>query len=228
MPHSAQPSDLFDIYPELRTHFDQLCQGARWCMTGVSALAFDQQSFYFEITKPKHWRVRADGTHVAGIGGIGGSLEPSETLLGCLARELAEELGATGTVASSAATYLIYEQRVAAVVPLEERAYPRPVLFTISQNLYRRAQLPDCAILAIATFMVRLHAPPVRGDLFGLVAVPHDQLAALFAPDELTVGQARALPGIDFLTQEPVLDTMVLVPVWTGRSYQLLHRAGCL
>jgi len=87
-------SDLFDIYPELRTRIDGLCRNLPWCVTGASALVHDGDALFlptllattnmemqswqnFEITRPELWQRRQDGDLVAGIGGIGGSITGS-------------------------------------------------------------------------------------------------------------------------------------------------------
>lgn len=221
-------AELFRIYPELREHIDRLCQGAQWCVTGVSALVTDEEYLYLEINKPKHWRQRADGTAVVGLGGIGGSLEDDEKLLDCLHREVAEEISSQVEITSAEVVHLLYEQQLAESVPLEPRGYPRPVLCTISENLYRRDQLPGCDILVIVTFWAHLHKPPVLGDLFGLVAVPKEALRALLLPEEISIGKLKKIAGVHLGTRAPLPEAARLVPVWTGRSLQLLVQAGRL
>ena len=219
--------DLFDTYPELGKRIDALCEGAPWCVTGASALIHDGSAFYFELTKPKHWR-RRSSTMVVGIGGIGGSIEPGETILGCLYREVEEELNCRIKVQSATETRLVYEQQVTDAIALGVREHPRPVLFTISQNVYRRHVHPEYSILAIATFLARLQGVPTLDDLFGLLIVPYEALSAIFHPGEIPLGQAHSSPGVRVMTQEPLPDSFVLSPVWTGRSFQLLVQAGCV
>jgi len=219
-------TELFDVYPELRRRIDGLCQDVPWCVTGVSALVHDEEAFYFEITKPKHWRHRQDGAIVAGIGGVGGSLEPGELVLDCLYRELEEELGAQVVVESASETRFVYEERLAGSVALEQRGHPLPALFTISANLHPNERHPDYGILAIVTFMARLHERPAPADLFGLLAVPREALASLFGPAEISLAQVRAIAGVRLETEEPLPEKMVLAPVWTAHSLQLLIQLG--
>ncbi len=218
--------DLFDIYPELRARIDSHCRGVPWCITGVSALLHDAEFYYFEITKPKHWYRQQDGAFVVGVGGIGGSLEAGETILDGLQREVREELKAPIAAESSRCAYVVYEQRVVESITLEDRGYPLPALFTVSANIYRRADRPQFDILAIVTFLARVLKAPTLGDLYGLLIVPARAIAAAFAPPELSVDQMRAIEGVRLMVQEPLPDKTILVPVWTGRSLQLLVQAG--
>lgn len=218
--------DLFDVYPELRARIDAHCQGTPWCITGVSALIHDAESYYFEITKPKHWRQRQDGAFVAGIGGIGGSLEAGEAILDCLQREVCEEIKTDIAVEHSPYSHVVYEQHVVESVALENRGYPLPALFTVSANLYRRVHHPQFDILAIVTFLARVFGEPRLGDLYGLLVVPMHAISTVFAPSELSLDQMRGISGVRLIVQEPLPKEMILAPVWTGRSLQLLVQAG--
>lgn len=220
--------DLFDVYPELGERIGALCGGASWRVTGASALVHDGEAFYFELTKPKHWRRRGDGTTVVGIGGIGGSIEGRETILSCLCREAREELNVEIDIGSASETHFVYEERVVDSVELGEREMPRPVLFTISENLYRRHVHPEHRVLAIATFLAQVRGAPAPDDLFGLLVVPRQAFAAIFGPETVAVGEASRAPGVRIVVREPLPEEAVLGPVWTARSFQLLLRAGYL
>jgi 8-oxo-dGTP pyrophosphatase MutT (NUDIX family) len=223
------PGDLFDVYPELRAPIGALCPGRCWALTGVSALVYDDAAYYLELTKPKHWHRRPDGATVVGIGGIGGSLEPGESVLECLARELQEELGCAARLASARSCHLVYEEsRLVLLVP-PRRAYPVPLLFTVSANLYRRDELA-ADVLAIATFWARLAAPPVLGDLYGLLRVPFAALPDLMEADEwraadLLCPAADPAAAVTATTRTPLPADAVLRPVWTAHSLQLLLQA---
>jgi hypothetical protein len=221
-------ADLMAIYPELSMRVSALCQGAAWCLAGASALVHDEQALYWEITKPKHWIGRPDGDQVAGLGGIGGSLECGETVLACLYREAAEELGVPIEVESATKTYLVYEQHIIETLALAQRGHPLPIALTISANLHPHERHPTCKVLAIVTFLARLSAGPTCRDLCGLLAVPFGVLPSVFGPAEVALEQVVALPGVRLLTQASLPAQLLLRPVWTGRSFQLLFQAGCL
>lgn len=217
---------LFQAYPALQEAVDTLCGGVSWCITGASVLLYDEtNALYLELTKPKHWQERPDGSTVIGIGGLGGSLEQGESILTCLERELQEEIRAAVCLKSAATTYLIYEQQHIEALALEEAGHPRPLLLTISKNLYRQHAHPEAEILAIVTFDARLSGAPRLGDLFGILRIPHPVLSRAFEPDEIPLDTLIRLPGVEVQTQQPLPPKVLLRPVWTGRSLQLLLQA---
>jgi len=218
--------EMLSDYPELAQRIGALCQGANWCITGVSALIHDERAFYFEITKPKHWIKRRDGATQVGLGGVGGSLEPDETILECLAREVHEELLASIQIEPAGETFVVYEQRVIDTVSLSANERPTPILVTVSQNLYRREILPECQMLAIVTFLARLKTPPALGDLLGWAAIPADMLEMVLSPDEIESEQLTVLPSMQIVTQTPLPPNTMLKPVWTARSLQVLLQNG--
>jgi 8-oxo-dGTP pyrophosphatase MutT (NUDIX family) len=223
------PLALFRAYPELSEALDGLAAGASWCMTGASALLCDGEDWLFELTKPKSWRRRADGATVVGIGAIGGSLEADESILACLRREVAEEIGAGLVVRSAPQTYIVHERRDVHVVDLPPRPFPRPALLTVSANLYRRDVRPECEILAIATFLARLEGRPELRDLYGLLTVPDAVLEGLLLgtpTGHIALAELAAIPGVTWQTREPLPERAVLAPVWTVHSLQVLLRAG--
>ena len=142
------------------------------------------------------------------------------------ASEVEEELNAGVIVGSANETYLVYEQKVVDSLALERRAYPRPAFFTISQNLYRHRIHPEYPILAIVTFVAQLRAEPTLDDLFGLLAIPREGLPAVLHPEEIALEQVRGVEGVRVLTQEPLPERVILSPVWTARSLQILLQAG--
>lgn len=219
-------SDLFTIYPELEEAIDDLCRGVPWRITGASALLYDARGhLYFELTKPKHWRFLQDGRVVVGLGAVGGSIKPGETTLDCLHREIEEEVEATITVESSEETYILYEKEIVVPLTLPAREMPCPLLFTVSENVYRRHIHPRYPILAIATFHARLEEAPVLKDLFGLLSVPGDELREIFAADEISLQEATRIPDVSVMTKETLPQKSVLSPVWTGKTLQhLLQR----
>lgn len=225
---------LFDAYPQLSAAIGRICSGATWSVTGASALLLDAHGdLLFEIAKPKHWRTNAADRTLVGLGAFGGSLEKGESVLACLQREVREELGSAmrllpaGGERTLHPTYLLYEERQIAGVPLASSHWPRPALFTVSANLYRQQEL-DAEVLTIATFWAELATPPQIGDSHGWLSVPRGTLGMLLSADSLPLEHVLSLPGITLCLREPLPAGAWLAPLWTIRSLQVLWRAGCL
>lgn len=216
-------------YPDLVAGIDALARGRPWCVTGASALIHDRNAFYFEITKPKHWWATPDGAPLAGLGCIGGSIEPGETILDCLHREAREELGADIRVMTASATQLVYEQRVirsCAGRGVIAEPGPRPCLSTISANLYRQETLPRFELLAIMTYVAELLDVPTLGDLGGLIGVPFERMLDVLFAGSISMRRLSAMPGVEVRTNSTMPANLILTPVWTTRSLQLAWQAG--
>ncbi len=224
-PHTMknEMSDLLTVYPELEEAIDDLCQGVPWRITGASALLYDAQGrFYFELTKPKHWRFLQDGRVMVGLGAIGGSIKPGETILECLHREIEEEVDTTVIIESSKETYILYERETVVPLTLPARGLPCPLLWTVSKNVYRRHIHPRHPILAIVTFLAQLEETPSLGDLSGLLVVPRHKLREVFADDQISLQEVKRIPGVGVMTKEKLPQGSVLSPIWTGRTLQQL------
>ena len=220
---------LFSQYPELVAAIDALCGGVAWCITGASAILRDSQNnYYFELTKPRYWRTRDDGRTVVGIGAIGGSIEPAESVLDCLQREAREELGVEIAIESARGTHLVYESSKIDTLYLQERGVPRPLLVTISRNLYRRRLLAEYPILAIATFLARIDDTPALGDLYGLLRVPGERLHQALSAAEPSLVDIAGIPGVQMITQATPPEGALLRPVWTAQTLAVLLQSGHL
>ena len=219
-------SNLHSEYPHINRAIDQLCQNASWEMTGASALIVDQNGdLLFELTKPKHWQKAPDGSAVIGIGAIGGSIEAGEDTIGCLRREVQEELASDIDLIVAPETFLVYEQRlVQRLMPIGQQLWP--LLYTISANLYRQQELPGADILAIETYMVRLCDEPALGDLWGWLRVPTERIDDVLGRDVLLADDLGAMPDIEYLSRTPLPGHAHLKPVWTVHSLQVLAQAS--
>ncbi|MHB0857401.1 MAG: hypothetical protein ACYC5M_07495 [Anaerolineae bacterium] len=221
-------ADILEVYPEIGERIDELCGDASWGVSGASALVYDQDTFYLELAKPKHWQRLADGRLAAGLGGIGGSVEGDEGVLSCLYREMGEEVDADLQVESAEETLLVHEERLAGAVRVAQRSLPVPALCTISANLYRRSHHPQWQTLVIVTFIARAHSRPTPVDLYGLVGIPRACLAEALAEEHISLEHLCAIPGVTLITREALPEDLVLTPVWTIRSLQLLLWEGRL
>ncbi len=205
-----------------------LCERPPWCITGVSALLHDEVGLWLELTKPKHWRMRPDGAVEIGLGAIGGGLEADETVPACLQRECREEIGQVVAPYGAAETVVVYEQRTISRVTAAAESPPAPALLTVSANLHGQAWLPGCPTLAIVTYWARLARTPERGDLFGLVRIPWQELKPLLAPVTAPWETLRRHADTLLAPIEELPARAVVRPVWTVRSLQLAPQRAAL
>ncbi len=226
-PAGAMVDPLLLCYPPLRAELDRLAGPSRWALTGASALVCTEQGLLLEITKPLRWQRCADGATGVGIGAIGGSLEPGETLLACLQREAQEELGTTLEVLSARETIYCSEDSPLSRLALQTGECPLPCLWTVGANRYRGQEL-SAPTLAIATFWARPAGPIFPGDLFGTLLLPWSSWQAIIRGLPMSLEELQDQPGVRLATRAPVPRRSLLVPTWTVHSLQQVLQAGDL
>jgi 8-oxo-dGTP pyrophosphatase MutT (NUDIX family) len=213
--------DLFTLIPALEHVSHPLLNGRRIVAVGVSAVLYDERAFAFEVARPRHWGRREDGRSVVGVGGIGGRIEPGESALACLRREVREEIGVGFWLEPAAATALIHEGALAAWLDVPRSpGQAVPYIVNLLPPQLHRLNKPDH--LAIVTFRGILQQEPRRGDLFGLLTIERPALEPFFARPEWPLDEALARPGLTFDLESTLPADSVLRPTLTGRAFQIL------
>jgi ADP-ribose pyrophosphatase YjhB (NUDIX family) len=198
-----------------------LLNDRRIIAVGVSAVLYDERVFYFEVTRPRHWGQRPDGGQTVGIGGIGGRIEPGESVVACLRREVREEIGVGFWLEPAESTALIHEGKVAAWLDVPRSpSQAVPYMVNLLPPQLDRLDKPDH--LAIVSFRGILQQEPCREDLFGLLMIERPALESFFERPEWPLGEALALPGLTFDLESPLPAASVLRPTLTGRAFQVL------
>jgi len=211
--------DLFQALPALRHH--PLLSGKKVALVGVSTIVRDDDAYYFEVSKTKYWRQRADGITIVGVGGIGGGIKQGEIITACLKREVEEEIDTQVRLEPVQETALIHEWQIVDTLNLKpSKKRPTPMMVILTPPRLGGPGTPDH--LAILAFRTRLRGEPAPYDLFGLLRIENEALAALFARDEWSLEEARALPGLTMTLNGQLPANAVLRPILTARAFQLL------
>jgi hypothetical protein len=213
--------DLFALIPALERVSHPLLSGRRIIAVGVSAVLYDERSFYFEVTGPRHWGQRPGGGQTVGIGGIGGRIKPGEGVLACLRREVREELGVGFWLEPAESMALIHDGELAAWIDVPGTpGSATPYIVNLLPPQLDRLDRPD--YLAIVSFRGILQQKPRRGDLFGLLSIDRPTLGLFFERAEWPLGEALALPGLTFDLESSLPADGVLRPTLTARAFQIL------
>lgn len=214
--------DLFDLMPALKDMDHPLLSDQTIRLVGVSAVLYDEGAYYFEIAQPRYWGRREDDTRSVGIGGIGGGIRGGETILGCLRREVREEISSDIALEAAERTALIQQGEVVAWLDLSGDEEPAPYFINLMPPQLAGPGMPDH--LAIVTYLARLEGRPRRDDLFGLLTVGHSALETFFERGEWHLDEALAHPGLTFDLASDLPSDCVLQFKLTGRAFRALHR----
>jgi 8-oxo-dGTP pyrophosphatase MutT (NUDIX family) len=202
-----------------------LLDGRRITAVGVSALLYDEGAFTFEVTRPRHWGRRDDGARIVGIGGIGGRIEPGESPLACLIREVREEIGVGFWLEPPDATALIHDGEMAGWLDVPgSPGRDVPYMVNLLPPQLERPDRPDH--LAIISFRGILRREPQRGDIFGLLRIERPTLEPFFERVEWPLHEAQALPGLAFDLKSELPSGSLLRPTLTARAFQVLLEQG--
>lgn len=215
--------DLFALLPALEDAHP-LLTGRRIALIGVSVILRDDDGWYFEVQRARHWARRADGTVSVGIGGIGGGLHAGEGAVEALRREVREELGVDLILETPPHTVLVHEWRVAGYLDVVSRWMSEacPYIVNLLPPQLGGAETPDA--LAIVTFLGHPLERPRRGDLFGLLTVAHSALEEFLEPPEWPLEALQSHPGITLDLAGRLPANCVFRPVLSARAFRVVMR----
>ncbi|MGD1995552.1 MAG: NUDIX domain-containing protein [Anaerolineae bacterium] len=215
--------DLFALLPSLRAVGHPLLTNRRVTLVGVSVILYDEEAYYFEIQRPRHWARRSAGTLSIGIGGIGGKLSAGERVSAALRREVEEEIGVALRLNRPDRTALIHKWEVVDWLDLPPSdGPPTPYLVNLLPPMLGGIGKPDH--IAIVTFLGRLQGRPHRRDLFGLLRVTQSTLEAFLSRSEWPLEEMLAHSDVALDLKAELPAGCVLRPVLTARALQVLVR----
>lgn len=150
--------------------------------TGAGTLLFDRNRLVIEVRKPHKWERPPGKPLEIGIGSVGGSIEPGETILEAFHREANEEIGCPVEAVSSSITLL--------VTPDGVRELPDYAIEDIRPAIVWEVGDPTFVVGSyVAVFRSRVLGDPQPGDLPAIL-LSHPELLPRIDTESMTVAQA--------------------------------------
>ena len=180
---------------------------------GAAIILRPSDHFLFEVQKSHKWRI-ADGATEIGIGCIGGGIEPGETPMQALMREVSEE--AQCEVQLDRPESLFYLTADIVPIPLDQNPQDPDLAFLWAG--YKSEHRKDCCV---AVYRGTSIGSPTPGDLAAILSMPID-LVYQFLDLTMTIEDVLQEGGI-LLEKEPIPRDGQLLAVGTVECLTQLY-----
>lgn len=218
--------NLFEIFPELTSSTAPALRGRALRLIGLSALAYDERAFYFELAHQRFWvSPPATGTLTIGVGGAQCPMPSLQSPVSALVRHLRKEWGSKSDYFPTGQAYLL-EDGALTVLPgatLTEPNLPYLLLLT-PPRLGGGDEVPDALVQAV--YLLRLRRPPSAEKVAGLLRVDHTALEEFLGQELWPLEALLARPWAALDAPRPLPQTATLRLVLALRGLRELWQSG--
>ncbi|MGC9356746.1 MAG: hypothetical protein ACP5GX_02715 [Anaerolineae bacterium] len=208
--------DLFAAFPQLSRVDDPALKERSLRLLSVSALAYDENACYFEISDPRYWVESPEGETTLGMGGARVRADVPGPLLEALFRHIREGWNSEPQYFPGSQTYLVegQEHTVFSAGSLTEADTPQLLILTPPR--LGGGELPDALVQAV--YFLRLGRKPHPVKVPGLVQVRREAMDDFLAEGTWRVVRLLAQPWADILSARPLPPRAHLRPVLALRG----------
>ncbi len=218
--------DLFEAYPHLKEESDPVLRGRALRLIGLSAIVYDAESFYFELSAQSFWTRHAQGGISVGVGGMQSRLEAKQTPVDILMGHLRSEWKCTPRFSPPGQTYVLEGEKLVTVGGLGLQALSAPFFMILTApRLGGGPEVPDA--LAQAVYLTPTERRPRLGrNASGMLAVKRASLGEFFGQDEWFWPELKAQNWARLEAAQPLPEEAHFKPVLALRGLRQLWQAG--
>lgn len=216
--------DLFEAFPQLRRVESKVLQGRALRLLSISALVYDENAYYFELSQPRYWVRSAEGETTIGVGGAKARYEGEGSPLEALFQHLREAWKGEPTYFPAGQIYVVEGEEAVVLQGGDLMASTTPHLLVLTPPRLGGGEVPDA--LAQAVYFVRLRGQPYPVTVPGILEVQKDHLGDFLDQESWRLIRLLAQPWADLLSSEPLPEQAFLRPVLALRALRQLRQGN--
>ena len=218
------PLDLFEVFPSLRQQADPALRGRTVRLLSLSAIAYDNDAYYFELSRPRYWVQAESDAPTIGVGGAKLRLTRPTASLDALLTHVRENWRAEPAFWPGNRAYLLEGDRCVVLSGGDWMEPTTPHLLILTPPRLGGANTPDA--LAQASYFVHLGRPPRPSRTAGIVRVERDALGAFLEPERWLLVRLLAQSWADVWQADDVPPRAYVRPVLALRGLRRLWDEG--
>lgn len=212
--------DLFEAFPQLQAVENERLVGRALRLLSISALAHDEDAYYFELSQPRYWVRSAEGETTIGVGGAKARYEGEGSPLEALFQHLREAWKGALTYFPTGQIYVVEGEEAVVFEGGDLMASTTPHLLVLTPPRLGGGEVPDA--LAQAVYFVSLEHKPYPVAVPGILEVQRDHLGDFLDQPSWRLIRLLAQPWADLLSSEPLPEQAFLRPVLGLRALRKL------
>ena len=217
--------NFFEVYPSLTRVQTPLLKGRSLRLISISAIVYDDEAFYFQISSREMWGHLPEGQ--ASIGVSAAKLQPDPYNLPnkALMIHLRKIWHCDTTFVSSKQTYILGDdQQVMTFVPSSSE--PPFVLVLTTPRLGGGDEVPDALVQAVHLFKVLRFRKKMHG--VNVLRIQRSALARFLEPQNWALTSLKSQPWAEFTLASSLPQDAKIRPVLALRGVQQLLKVGSI
>ncbi|MBN1261749.1 MAG: hypothetical protein JXB35_13820 [Anaerolineae bacterium] len=218
--------DFFEVFSVFEAVDDVALKDRSLRLIGLAAIPQDEDAFYFELSRPRHWGRSRSGVDIVGIGGAQLRADMPRTPVAELTRYLRDAWDSKPRFVAREHVFLVEGERFVVLSGEFFASQAVPHMLIITPPRLGGGEMPDALVQAV--YFPWLRGRPRPADATVIVRVERTALSTFLERDEWTAAALGEQPWAEIHAARPPAREAVLRPVLALRGIQQVWRAGQL
>lgn len=218
--------DFFEVYPQLKAVSSPFLTNRALRLIAISAIVYDEHTFYFEISRRDMWGRLSNGRSAIGIGAT--KISPdlyNNAPPQALSLHLRKTWRYDVSPVSSQQTYILEDNQQTAMLHMQLSGLPYMLILT-TPRLAGGDEMPDALVQSIHLLRVQRFRKKL-GNV-NLLKIKRDAWRNFLGPVDWDIHTLAAQPWAEFSLSTPLPQNAKIRPVLVLRGLQRLLKLGDL